>query len=331
MGALVPFDHLEPAVSRTLRRPSLRAGTVGLALVALATAGAAPASAGPGPDTIALPTGSLPEGITTGPGDTFYAGARKDGAVRQYSTRTGRLVRTIVQPRQGEVAVGLLYDAATSRLYVAGGATGDLTVYDARNGKVLYTANAGANRFINDVTVTGTGAYFTDSTRAEVLEVRFSGGKLPRSSTFRRIALRGDYVQPEGFGLNGIRDLSGGRLLVVSGGKLYVVDPRNGNTNEVEQAGRPLTGGDGIELDGRLLYVVNGYGGDEVAVLRLSQTGGSATSVFVLDENDTTSDLDRPTTGAIVDGDLYVVNGRFGTIGNGTGANVTFSVSKLDL
>ena len=54
--------------------------------------------------TIELETGSLPECITTGPGDTLFARARKDGAVRQYSTTTGGLLRTVVAPRDGEVA-----------------------------------------------------------------------------------------------------------------------------------------------------------------------------------------------------------------------------------
>ena len=113
----------------------------------------------------------------------------------------------------------------------------------------------------------------------------------------------------------------------------YTVAPRTGVANRIEQSGRALTGGDGLELKGRTLYVVNGYAGDEVVQLRLRR-GYTATSVTrVLDESDTTSDLDRPTTGALVDGDLFVVNGRFGTIaatGDG-GARLRFTVSRLEL
>ena len=156
-----------------MTRTATRCVAALLPALALTLTPLAPAWASDRPDTIALETGSLPEGITTGPGNTFFAGARSDGAVRQYSTRSGALLRTVVAPREGEVAVGLLYDAATQRLYVAGGATGDLTVYDAGDGRVLYTANAGSGRFINAVTVTKRGAYFTDSTRAELLVVPF--------------------------------------------------------------------------------------------------------------------------------------------------------------
>ena len=306
------------------------------AAAALALVPATPGAASDGPDTIALQTGSLPEGITSGPGDTFFAGARRDGAVRQYSTLTGELLRVVVEPRSDEVAVGLLYDAATSRLFVSGGATGDLTVYDARNGAVLYSANAGSGRFVNDVTITRRAAYFTDSRSAQLLVVPFGpGGSLPASGTFSVLRVTGDYLQPAtGNGLNGIRTLPTGRLLVVSPGGLFAVDPATGSATALKVNGQPvLTGGDGLVLDGRTLYVVYGTGKDEVAVLKLDKRFEKATVVDVLTDDDTPSDLDRPTTGALVGGDLYVVNGRFGTIaasGNG-GQTLPFSVSRVDL
>ena len=312
-----------------------RTAAVLLPALAVALLPAASASASDGPDTIALQTGSLPEGITTGPGETFFAGARKDGAVRQYSAVTGELLRTVVAPREGEVAVGMLYDAATERLYVAGGATGDLTVYDAPTGTVLFTANAGPGRFLNDVTVTKDAAYFTDSLSAQLVVVPFGKrGALPSPEDVRVLSLGGDYVQPSGFGLNGIRDLPNGDLLVVSGGVLYVVDPQDGTADRVEQSGRALSGGDGLELVGRTLFVVNGYGGNEVVQLRLQKDFSATTVTTVLDQTDTPSTLDRPTTGALVGGDLYVVNGRFGSISaTDTAANdaLAFTVSRFDL
>lgn len=313
-----------------LTRPLLAtAAAAALALVPLT-----PGSASPGPDTIALQTGSLPEGITTGPGDTFFAGARRDGAVRQYDTLTGELLRTVVAPREGEVAVGLLYDAATQRLFVAGGATGDLTVYDARNGAVLFTANAGSGRFVNDVAITRDAAYFTDSRSAQLLAVPFGkGGSLPKPGAFKVLKVKGDYSQPAtGNGLNGIRVMPTGELLVVSPGGLFAVDPRSGQADRLEVTGT-LTGGDGLVLVGRTLYVVGGTGRDEVVQLQLSPRFDAAQVVDVLTDDDTPSDLDRPTTGAVVGGDLYVVNGRFGTIGTTAdgGRTLPFTVSRFDL
>lgn len=312
-----------------------RTAAVLLPALALTLLPASSASASNGPDTIELQPGSLPEGITTGPGETFFAGARKDGAVRQYSAVTGEMLRTVVAPREGEVAVGLLYDAATERLYVAGGMTGDVTVYDAATGTVLFTANAGPNRFINDVTVTKDAAYFTDSRSPQLIVVPFGKkGALPATDDFQTLSLSGDYVQPTGFGLNGIRDLPNGDLIVVSGGVLYVIDPDNGTADRVEQSGRALAGGDGLELVGRTLFVVNGYGGNEVVQLRLEKGFSATTVTDVLDQADTPSNLERPTTGALVGGDLYVVNGRFGSISRtDTAANdaLTFTVSRFDL
>jgi hypothetical protein len=93
-----------------------------------------------GPDTISLVTGSSPEGISAGPGTTFFAGSRADGAVYVGDVRTGT-VRQLVAGRQGAVAVGLLYDAATKRIWVAGGATGTVTAYDSRTGEQLFAAD----------------------------------------------------------------------------------------------------------------------------------------------------------------------------------------------
>lgn len=296
-------------MSRTAARSATRsllalACAAGLALVPLNPAAAERTDRS---EVIALVTGSMPEGISAGPRDTFFAGARSDGAVYVGNVRNGEL-RTLVRGRQGEVAVGLLYDAATSRIWVAGGRSGDVTAYDARSGRLLYTVNAGSGRFLNDVAITPRAVYVTDSTRAELVVVDLDAAGRPTGS--RTLAVSGEYVQPRGFGLNGIRSLPTGDLIAVSGGVLYRIDPRTGVAEVVEQQGRQLTAGDGLTLVGSTLYVVNGYGGNEVVELRLSGDLESTRVVATL----TDGDLDRPTTAALVAGDLYVVNGRFGTL-----------------
>lgn len=280
------------------------------ALCATAVTSPTAASADPRyPSTIALPTGSMPEGISAGPRDTFFAGARTDGAVYVGNAKNGTL-RTLVPGREGEIAVGLLHDAATSRLWVAGGTTGDVTAYDARSGRVLFTANVPGNRFLNDVTVTPEAVYLTDSRSTALVVVPTPGGTLPDDGTFS--LLQTTIPSGTGFGPNGIRDLPTGELLVVSRGDLFRVDPANGGAVRLTEQGRQLTAGDGLELapDGRTLYVVNGFGGDEAVVVRLDAGYSSATTTGAL----TDEELDRPTTGALLAGALYVVNGRFGTL-----------------
>ena len=294
-------------------RPSSSAGAA-VAALALALAPLSPVGAADRPDTISLVTGSSPEGIAAGPGTTFFAGARADGAVYVGDVRQGT-VRPLVAGRTGEVAVGLAYDAATKRIWVAGGATGDITAYDSRTGALLYTVNAGTGRFLNDVAITRDAVYVTDSRRNEILVVPLGrGASLPADGTAARVlTVTGDYVQPAGFGLNGIRVLPGGDLLAVSGGALYVIDPATGVADRVEVSGLPsgrtsLSGGDGLELRGTTLYVVRGFNPTaSVVVLRLGQGGRTATFV----EEITDADFNVPTTAALVAGDLLVVNGQF--------------------
>lgn len=309
------------------RAPS-RVG-VGLGALALALTPLTPASAAERPATIDLVTGSAPEGISAGPGTTFFAGARNGGAIYVGDVRDDA-VRLLVPGSDGAVAVGLLYDPATKRIWVAGGATGTITAYDSRTGERLFTADTGAGRFLNDVAITRDAVYVTDSTPSEadpstgeILVVPLGrGGSLPADGTFERRLLTGDYEQPAGFGLNGIRPLPGGDLITVSGGVLYVVDPATGVARDIEvdlPEDRTLTGGDGLVLRGNLLHVVRGFNPtNSVVALRLDRTAGTATFV----EEITDSAFDVPTTAALVAGDLLVVNGRFTTLRTDPSADV---------
>jgi streptogramin lyase len=267
-----------------------------------------------------LVTGSQPEGITTGPAGTFFAGARTDGAIYSGDVRTGQLTQ-VVAGSAGTAAVGLFYDDRSGLLFVAGGRpasdTGEGRVTAYRDGAVAYQGTVPDAGFLNDVVVTEDAAYFTDSFRASLVVVRLDAAGVPTGAP-TLLPLTGEYVQPAGFGANGIRELPTGDLVVVSGGVLYSVDPVTGVADVIEVRGRQLTAGDGLVLDGSTLYVVNGYGGDEVAVLRLSADATRAQAVGVI----RSAALDRPTTGALVDGSLYVVNGRFGTLATAPDAPV---------
>lgn len=304
-------------LTRTLSAISL-AAVVSAALVASPSS----ALAAHGPDRIDLETGTLPEGIAAGPGATFFAGARSDGDIYVGDVRTGEV--TLFADRDDpQAAVGMFYDDRSGLLWVAGGGpaagtgTGTITAYGA-DGDVAYEATVAGAGFLNDVVVTRDAVYVTDSFGDALSVVALDRNGQPTGAP-TSLALV-DYEAPVGFGLNGIRELPGGDLVVVSQGVLYRVDPTTGATSiiEVDQA---LAGGDGLELRGNQLYVVNGYGGNEVVVLRLQ--GDQALTTGVL----TDGQLDRPTTGALIGGALYVVNGRFGTLGEQPDADVY--VTKL--
>ena len=86
------------------------------------------------PDTIPLPVGFQPEGIASGQGSTFFAGSLATGAVVKGDLRTGAL-ETLVPSATGP-AVGIAVDAK-NRVWVAGGPSGEIRVYDGATGEVL--------------------------------------------------------------------------------------------------------------------------------------------------------------------------------------------------
>jgi len=261
------------------------------------------------PDVVPLRTGSLPEGIAAGRGTTFYAGSRADGSIVRGDLRTGRS-SVLVPGVAGRIAVGLVYDARTDRLWVAGGTTGSVTAYDGTTGAELGRWLVPGSGFLNDVEITRGAVYVTDSTVARLVVVPLGrGGSLPGAGGVRTVPLTGDLVYGPGNNANGVRALPDGALIVTQSttGDLYRVDPRTGSTDRVELAGRDLTAGDGLVLRGRTLYVVYGFSTNSAAVVHLAADGRSGRVVGEVGD----PDLDRPTTGILAAGALYLVNGRF--------------------
>jgi hypothetical protein len=198
---------------------------------------------------------------------------------------------------------------------VAGGATGQAFVYDARTGADLASyqlAPAGEETFVNDVVVTSRAAWFTDSRAARLYALPLGRhGRLPDADEVRTLDLSGDFQLAEGNNLNGIVAARGGRVLLAvqtNTGKLFRINPRTGVTREVDLGGATLANGDGMLLAGRVLFVVQNRL-NRIAVVLLSRSldrGRLVTSI-------TDPDFDVPTTIAFQAGHLYAVNARFGT------------------
>ena len=258
-------------------------------------------AAAPFPETIPVPAGSSPEGIATGKGTTFYVGSRANGSVYSGSLRSGE--GDILVPAQtGRQSFGL--KARGGRLYVAGGPTGSIYVYDARTG-----GNVDADQvippmtgFINDVTVTRTAAYFTDSQNPVIYVYDRSDG------TTSTLQLGGDYVHAAGFNANGIAATPNGKRLIIvqsNTGRLFTVNPKTGEADLIEAP--PVMMGDGILLRGKRLYVVRNTA-NLVVELRLRDHFTRATQTATL----TDAAFDIPTTIARHGSRLYVINARFG-------------------
>ena len=132
-------------------------------------------------DRIELPDGFQPEGIAIGAGPTAYVGSLADGDVYVVDLRTGTEITTLEGP--GTPSVGLKVDQR-GRLFIAGGPTGEARVVDAETGDVLATYQLTTGpAFINDVVLTRDGAWFTNSSAAELYFLPVGpSGELPDDS-----------------------------------------------------------------------------------------------------------------------------------------------------
>jgi sugar lactone lactonase YvrE len=278
-----------------------------LALGLIASTGT-PAAASAFPGEIRLPDGFQPEGIATGPGPFAYFGSRADGSIYRANLATGE--GGVISQGPGTPSLGMKIDRR-GRLFVAGGTGGDARVVDARSGRILtsYPLHA-APSFVNDVTLTGRAAWFTDSTNPVLYKLAFGPhGALP--ATVTRIPLTGDLVYTTGTNANGIVTTPDGRGLIVvqsNTGGLFRVDPATGATTAVDLAGDALPNGDGLLLQGRTLFAVQNQM-NTVAAIRLNRAGTAGTVVTRV----TDPRLDVPTTVAAFGRRLYLPNARFNT------------------
>jgi sugar lactone lactonase YvrE len=286
-----------------------------LALATIAVLVGAPAGAGQNafPDRIELPDGFQPEGIAIA-GTQFYVGSIPTGRVYRGDLRTGE-GDVLVQQQTGRQAIGLKVDRG--RLFVAGGPTGMAFVYDAATGDNITSyqlAGVGTPSFINDVVVTKSAAWFTDSLNPVLYRVPLGpNGQPGGASAVQTVELDGDYVHMAGFNVNGIDATPNGKTLVIvqsNTGNLFTVSP-DGDANRIALTGQDggpesVPMGDGILLDGHTLYVVQNRL-NLVAEIALSAKLDSG----LVASRTGNPDFDVPTTIADHGNRLYAVNARF--------------------
>jgi sugar lactone lactonase YvrE len=297
---------------RTLAAQALVAFSLLLALAVLPV-GSVPAQAAPAkpfPEVIPLPNGFQPEGIVAGRGTDFYVGSLATGAVYKGNLRTGQ-GDVLVPPHADRIAVGLAFDPRTDYLFVAGGPTGQLYVYDTASGADVadFQLAAPGTGFINDVIVTGHAAYVTNSFDDVLYKLPLApNGALPDPSEVEEIDLP-DEFENEGFNANGIEATPNGKLVVIvhSGlGALYRFDTESGEITQIDLGGGEVPSGDGLLLQGRTLYVVQNFL-NQIAVVELDPDLRSGEVVDTL----TDPDFRIPTTVAGFGNALYAVNARF--------------------
>jgi Cu-Zn family superoxide dismutase len=249
-----------------------------------------------------------PEGVAVSR-HAFYVSDTGSGAI--YSGSLGSAtVSPFIPGASGKSAVGL--KVAFGRLYVAGGSTGAITVYDLASKQAIATFDTGAGGFLNDLVVTRHGdVYVTDSNRPKLWHVTEAqvkaGGGTPQG-----LDVSSGITFGSGFNLNGIVARGERKLVVVqtNTGKLFRI--------QLSQAGDAIAsitavdgvsvpGGDGMLLDQGRLVVVQGGPPAQLSFVKLRH---GATSGQVVGTR-TSASLKGPSTIAR-DGAFYlIVNADF--------------------
>jgi hypothetical protein len=225
--------------------------------------------------------------------------------------RTGR--GDVLVPAWGGAATGVEYEAGANRLWVAGGPTGTVRVYDATSGALLRQYTFSPAGFLNDLVVTHDAGYITDSFNAWLDVIPLGGhGGLPDTGSVTTLPLTGIDFEVGEFNANGIVAARGWLIVADSfTGGLFRVDPATGAATSIPTGGVSVASGDGLELQGSTLFVVRNANDVGAGVVEIFRLGSGLTSTRPRGEL-TSSELSVPTTGAVQAGRLWVVNARFG-------------------
>jgi sugar lactone lactonase YvrE len=250
-----------------------------------------------------------PEGIAFD-GRAFYVSSTGDGAIYR-GTLDDPTVSPFIAGGPGRSAVGLKVDRG--KLYVAGGGTGSITVYDLASKQPVATFQTGSGGFLNDLVVTRRGdVYVTDSTRPTLWHVTAgqvrAGGGTPQALDVSAVGYQ------SGFNLNGIVAKSAKKLVVVQSntGKLFRIKlgSKGSAIETIDQVqGVSVPGGDGMLLDNGKLIVVQGGPPAQLSFIKLHDGARSGE----LKSTRTSPLLKGPSTIARARDTYLVVNADFAT------------------
>jgi len=295
-----------------MRRTAPRRTAVGFtALLALLLPTALPAAASSPSrdDVIVLDGAKSAEGIAAGEETTFYAGELLTGDIFRGDIHDGKAKRFIDAP-DGRMAVGMKADVRNDLLFVAGGAKGKAYVYNTETGDAVKEYDL-APGFINDVTLTRDGAWFTNSAAPELYFIPVSrGGKLGQAEdveTLRVGGEAGEPLQPNQFGFNGIAAAEDDDVLIVAHTQnqaLYAVDRNTGESSRIK--GPDLKFVDGILVEGDTVWAVQNMA-NKISRLELCDDLSS----FRVEDVITSKHFDIPTTVARFGDTLAAVNAQF--------------------
>ena len=250
----------------------------------------------------------------------FYGGSVSDGTLYRgtLDDPTAEVFLPAGVPDGRSEAVGVNVDNE-GRLYVAGGSTGTLFVYDIETKEPVARFETGTGDFINDVTITKSGdVYFTDSLRPFIYKVTAeqvaAGGGAPEAIPLTPEVNYGPGTQNPAspFNANGVRATQDGKYIIfddTNDGKLYRLTPgetpADREIQEIQVSGA-TDNPDGLELRGHTLYAVDNQ---NELIVKVKLSGDYLQGRVV--SNTTSPEFHTPTTVSIAGGRLLVANAEF--------------------
>ena len=285
---------------------------------------------GPLPTRYVLPGSSVfPEGVAYDQKtQRVFVSSTTNGTVFAGDASDETLTQFLAPGADGRTtAIGLDVDN-NGHLFVAGGATGFVFVYDANTGELVERLSGGSSpTFINDIAAARDGvAYVTDSQSPVIYRLvpDGSGGY----TIERWLELAGTpIVYTTGFNLNGIVISDNERYLYTiqpNTGRIYRIDIATQEIVQVDVGGATYPAGDGLWMRGNTLYVLQNQQA-RITELRIQPNQATATVV-----GQTTDDsFIVPTSLVIARGRMLVVNSQFNNRGGTPVLPFTVSVIRV--
>jgi sugar lactone lactonase YvrE len=271
----------------------------------------------------------FPEGIGFDGRKSFYVSSTSDGTIFKGTIGKRSLKPFLPAGADGRTtAVGV--EATHGRVYIAGGATGLIWMYDARTGALLQRYETGSGGFLNDVAVDRDGDVFvTDSQRPFLFviagpNIDVGNGQSSPLEPYMTLDASAGY-DAAGFKWNGIEVTPNGKTAIAvhsSRGELYRVDIDRKRARKIDTGGADLTNGDGLVLNGDKLYVVRNQN-ERIVEMRLNRSLTRARQK----RSFTDKTFMYPTTAALAKGRLLVVNSQFDR--RGGQPDLPFTVSSV--
>jgi hypothetical protein len=224
-----------------------------------------------------------PEGVAFDPSSgAFFVGSTGDGTIYRGTLDSSTAI-VFIPGAAGMEAVGM--KVSRGKLYVAGGFSGAVRVYEIATKKLVASFETGGGGMLNDLVVTPTGDVFvTDSFRPTLWHITAAkvaaGGGTPEGIPVDPEI--GYVYSPDPFNLNGIVALNGGRRLIVgqsNTGKLFRIDFNDGAPfgREIREIAVEPVFSDGLLLDKGHLIAVTWAPAETLTFIKLDERaeGGS--------------------------------------------------------